>query len=94
MHPATTAASPPIIIENTANVSPAYFPPDCCTTFIAHPPVVGLLPGSRRGEAQHNFPPMLEVARRIREAFPRVRFLVPTTADPAELARTREALGI
>ena len=42
-------------------------------------PVVGLLPGSRRSEAMHNYPNLLEVAARIREQFPEVRFLVPTT---------------
>jgi lipid-A-disaccharide synthase len=47
--------------------------------FATRPPVVGLLPGSRKSEAQHNFPPMLEVAQQIRQAFPRARFLVPTT---------------
>ena len=48
------------------------------------PPVVGLLPGSRRGEAAANFQPMLAVADRLRAAFPGVRFLVPTTTatDP------------
>jgi lipid-A-disaccharide synthase len=49
------------------------------TEFSSRPPVVGLLPGSRKSEAQHNFPPMLEVAERIRKAFPSARFLVPTT---------------
>jgi lipid-A-disaccharide synthase len=43
-------------------------------------PLVGLLPGSRRGEAAGNFPPMLQVAERIRAAFPAARFVVPTTA--------------
>jgi lipid-A-disaccharide synthase len=43
------------------------------------PPVVGLLAGSRRSIARHNFPHQLEVARRIREVFPEARFLVPTT---------------
>lgn len=45
----------------------------------AHPPVIGLLPGSRKSEAAHNFPHLLEVAGRIREAFPEASFLVPTT---------------
>jgi lipid-A-disaccharide synthase len=43
-------------------------------------PVVGLLAGSRRGEAVRNFPRMLEMAARLREKFPKVRFLLPTTA--------------
>ena len=48
--------------------------------FPARPPVIGLLPGSRKSEAQHNFPHMLEVAGRIRGAFPGTSFLVPTTS--------------
>ena len=48
--------------------------------FKDRPPVVGLLPGSRRGEAVKNLPAMLEVAQRIRLKFPGVKFLVPTTA--------------
>jgi lipid-A-disaccharide synthase len=48
------------------------------------PPVVGLLPGSRRGGAKKNFPAMLAVADRLRQKFPDIRFLVPTTpgTDP------------
>lgn len=42
-------------------------------------PVVGLLPGSRRSEALHNYHNLLEVAERIRKHFPDVRYLVPTT---------------
>ncbi len=50
----------------------------------AHAPVVGLLPGSRKSEAEHNFSHLLEVARRIRAELPAVSFLVPTTSatDP------------
>jgi lipid A disaccharide synthetase len=59
------------------------------------PPVIGLLPGSRRSEAEQNFPHMLNVAGRLRKAFPGVRFLVPTTAAThpvvkRELAKDRE----
>jgi lipid-A-disaccharide synthase len=47
---------------------------------VARAPVtVGLLPGSRRGEATANFPPLLAAAARIQQAFAEVRFLVPTT---------------
>jgi lipid-A-disaccharide synthase len=42
-------------------------------------PVIGLLPGSRKAEAQANFPAMLDVAKKIREEFPKITFLVPTT---------------
>jgi lipid-A-disaccharide synthase len=43
-------------------------------------PLVGLLAGSRAGEARGNFGRMLEVAERIKGAFPSARFLAPTTA--------------
>ena len=49
------------------------------------PPVVGLLPGSRRSETTANFPHLLDVAGRIRHAFPGVRFLIPTTAATAPI---------
>jgi lipid-A-disaccharide synthase len=42
-------------------------------------PVIGLVPGSRRSEIVQNLPHLLEVARRIRAAYPRARFLIPTT---------------
>lgn len=42
-------------------------------------PTIALLPGSRRGVARANFPRMLEVARRVRTAFPTATFLIPTT---------------
>jgi lipid-A-disaccharide synthase len=48
--------------------------------FPARPPVIGLLAGSRKSEAEGNFPGMLEAARRIFSAHPGATFLVPTTA--------------
>jgi lipid-A-disaccharide synthase len=52
--------------------------------FPSRPPVIGLLAGSRKSEAQANFPHQLDVAERIRRQFPEARFLVPTTpaTDP------------
>lgn len=43
------------------------------------PPVVGLLPGSRRSVTAANFPRMLAVADRVRAALGGATFLVPTT---------------
>lgn len=43
------------------------------------------MPGSRRGEVRGNWPHMLEVADRIRQAFPASRFEVPTTPPTHEL---------
>ena len=66
------------------------------------PPVVGLLPGLRGGEAEANFPRMLDGgAGRSWKPFPDARFLVPTTAatDPVvratmEAAKQRDGLGV
>jgi lipid-A-disaccharide synthase len=43
-------------------------------------PVVGLLPGSRSGEIERLFPPMVEAARLIRAKVPDIRFAVPVAA--------------
>jgi lipid-A-disaccharide synthase len=43
------------------------------------PPVIGLLTGSRKSEAESNFPGLLEAAKFIRRDFPAASFLVPTT---------------
>jgi len=51
-------------------------------------PIIGLLAGSRRSEAVKNFPRMLEVAQRIKSAFPRARFLLPTTAATDPVCRS------
>jgi lipid-A-disaccharide synthase len=56
--------------------------------FSSRPPVIGLLPGSRRGEAQKNLPGMLQVADRIRSKFPGVKFRVPTTAGTDAVVRS------
>src|SRR5690242_9404295 len=59
-------------------------PPPLAERFPSRPPVVGLLPGSRKSVAAGNFPGLLEVAARVRSTFPTATFLVPTTAatDP------------
>ena len=48
-------------------------------TLAGRPPVVGLLTGSRRGEALTNYPDLLAVAAEVRCAFPGATFLAPTT---------------
>jgi lipid-A-disaccharide synthase len=54
---------------------------------LAHrPPVVGLLPGSRRTEVRANFPHMLQVARLILAQIPQAKFLVPATASTHSIA--------
>lgn len=51
--------------------------------------LIGLLPGSRREEAERLLPPMAEAAQRIRETIPQARFLVAaaTSVDPALVER-------
>ena len=48
-------------------------------------PVVGILPGSRRGVVRANWPRLKEVMRRLRGEFPGITFRVPVTANAAEL---------
>ncbi|HTL28398.1 MAG TPA: lipid-A-disaccharide synthase [Tepidisphaeraceae bacterium] len=47
--------------------------------FPDHPPIVGVIPGSRKSEVKQNLPHLIEVAKRIRDEFPNARFLIPTT---------------
>jgi lipid-A-disaccharide synthase len=49
------------------------------------PPVVGIVPGSRRAEVRSNLAPLLDVTRRIRERFGQAKFLVPTTEEVHDL---------
>jgi lipid-A-disaccharide synthase len=67
---------------------PARQPRPAVSDFSDRPPVVGLLPGSRRAEASKNLPAMLLVAERIRARFPGVTFLVPTTAGTDAVVRS------
>jgi lipid-A-disaccharide synthase len=48
--------------------------------FPARPPIIGLLPGSRKSEAGDNFPGLVEAAQLIYRDFPDATFVVPTTA--------------
>jgi lipid-A-disaccharide synthase len=47
--------------------------------FPDRPPVIGLLAGSRKSEAEANFAGLLDAAKQIRCEFPQASFLVPTT---------------
>ena len=51
-------------------------------------PVIGILPGSRKAEADKNLPHMLDVARRIFLAMPGATFLIPTTAATDGIVRS------
>jgi lipid-A-disaccharide synthase len=50
------------------------------------PPIVGIIPGSRKSEVKQNFPHLLDVMDRIKAQFPQVRFLLPTTQSVHALA--------
>lgn len=56
--------------------------------FPDRPPVIGIVPGSRRSEVKANFAPLLDVADRIAGVFPDARFLIPTTGSTHELVVT------
>lgn len=55
------------------------------------PPIVGLLPGSRRSDATANLPHLLDVAERIYRAVPDVTFYIPTTPATDPVVRERVA---
>jgi lipid-A-disaccharide synthase len=44
------------------------------------PPVIGIIPGSRRSEVKANLPHLIEVMAAITKAFPDATFLIPTTS--------------
>ena len=60
-------------------------PPAASERFPNKPPVIGLLPGSRKSVVAGNFWRLLEVAGRVEDAFPEARFLVPTTPATHEV---------
>ena len=61
------------------------------------PPVIGIVPGSRRSEVRSNLPHLIDVMTLITREFPKVRFLVPTThaSDPwVREALSRQRLNV
>ena len=48
------------------------------------PPVIGVIPGSRRSEVKSNLPHLIDVMTLVAREFPQARFLIPTThaSDP------------
>lgn len=54
-------------------------PPPAHDRFPHRPPVIGLLPGSRRSVAAANLPRLLEAAAWVRAEFPEASFVVPCT---------------
>jgi lipid-A-disaccharide synthase len=61
-------------------------PPIPADGFVSRPPIIGLIPGSRRGVAKGNLPPLLDVAEIIQRKFPDAEFLIPTTPATHEIA--------
>lgn len=69
---------------------------DAGKKFPHRPPVIGLLPGSRRSEATANFPHLLDVARRLNHVLSDISFRVPTTMQTHPVVSemiTRHSLG-
>ena len=60
-------------------VAPPHFP--------VAPPVIGVLPGSRKSEVKAMLPHLIDVMQRIKAAFANTTFLVPTTPAVDELVR-------
>jgi lipid-A-disaccharide synthase len=55
--------------------------------FPESPPVIGIIPGSRKSEVAANFPHLLDVAEQIQSQFPDARFHIPTTAAGDSIVR-------
>jgi lipid-A-disaccharide synthase len=55
--------------------------------FPGAPPVIGIIPGSRKSEVKANLPHLVEVMDRIAAEFPRAKFLIPTTQASDALVR-------
>jgi lipid-A-disaccharide synthase len=55
-------------------------PPPASQRFPNRPPVIGVLPGSRRSVAAANLPRLVKVAAHLWNHYPDASFLVPTTA--------------
>jgi len=53
-------------------------------------PTVALLPGSRKHEIQHLWPPMQKIAAKIREKYPHVRFITAASSEANETLLRRE----
>ena len=60
-------------------------PPPVSERFPHRPPVIGVLPGSRKGIARANFPGLVKAAAHVWNTHPDATFLVPTTAATDEL---------
>ncbi|MEA2710966.1 MAG: lipid-A-disaccharide synthase [Phycisphaerales bacterium] len=60
---------------------------DSSPRFPDAPPVVGIIPGSRRSEVKANLPHLIDVMRHITAEFPKIKFLVPTTAASNALVK-------
>jgi len=54
---------------------------------LGYPPVVGILPGSRKSIARHNFPRQLDVAALLAAEIPGIRFLIATTPNTDAIVR-------
>jgi lipid-A-disaccharide synthase len=52
------------------------------------PPVIGIIPGSRKSEVKANFPHLIEVMKRIRAEIPNACFHIPTTVAGNSIARS------
>lgn len=44
-------------------------------------PVIGLVPGSRRGEVSRLLPPMLDAVRHLRQVYPDARYVLPVASS-------------
>ncbi len=44
-------------------------------------PIIGILPGSRKGEVKKLLPPMLEIAKKMKKEIPDIQFILPVSLN-------------
>lgn len=76
-----------------------HLPPDrlSCVPTVRYPdrgPVIGVVAGSRKSEVRENFPPLVEVMKRIAARHPTVRFLLPTTPAGHDMVSATRPTGL
>jgi lipid-A-disaccharide synthase len=69
------------------DILPPVAPRNPAEHFPSKPPIIGLIPGSRRNVVQRNTPHLVDVAERILAVFPDAKFLIPTMERTHDIVR-------
>jgi len=76
-HPLVDEGTPQPLVGAERDAMRAELLSSLPTVKTAQPLLIGLVPGSRRGELERHMPPLLEAARLIANRLPQARFVLP-----------------